>query len=192
MRATSSQPGMFVAIVGPSGVGKDTIIDGLRAALPPERFLFPQRIITRPPDANEASFYLDEDGFAAAHARGEFLLTWEANGLAYALPKGVGTAIGEGRHVVANLSRKAIPALRDTLSRVLVVHITARPEVIEARLSARGRETTEIQRQRLLRGFALDSGLDADIRIENNGPIEESIGGLLTVLTRLPSPEATR
>lgn len=189
--AGASQTGMFVAIVGPSGVGKDTIIDGLRAALPPERFLFPQRVITRPPDANEASFYLDEDAFAAAHARGDFLLTWEANGLAYALPRAVGDAIQQGRHVVANLSRKAIPALRDALARVLVVHITARPDVIEARLMARGRETTEIQRQRLLRGFALDSGLDADIRIENNGPVEDSIAGLLAVLTRLPAPDST-
>lgn len=183
--AHQPEPGTFVAIVGPSGVGKDTIIRGLRAALPAERFFFPQRLITRPADGTEASRFLDHDAFAQARAGGEFLLEWEANGLAYAVPRDAGDAIFQGRHVVANLSRRAVSALREALPTVLVVHVTARPDVIEARLQNRGRETTEIQRQRLLRGVALDAGFAADIRIDNSGPVEESLAELLSLLTSL-------
>jgi ribose 1,5-bisphosphokinase len=183
-------PGFFIAIVGPSGVGKDTLIAGLSAALPSPSFSFPQRIITRRPDMHEQSLFLDEEAFEQASAAGEFLISWEANGHSYALSRSVATTIGRGRHVIANVSRKAVPALRDRLPRLLVVHVSARAEIIADRLRARGRESSDVQLQRLERGVALDSNLEADIRIENNGPVERSVEALLKVVSRLPVVEA--
>jgi len=42
---------MLVLVVGPSGAGKDTVIEGARAALGDDtRFRFVRRVVTRPVD----------------------------------------------------------------------------------------------------------------------------------------------
>lgn len=178
-------PGVLVAIVGPSGVGKDSIIRGLKAQLPADHFFFPRRIITRPADGHEDNLFVEPGQFGEALARGAYALSWEANGLAYALPGEVDYAISDGRHVIANLSRAAVTMARERFPRVLVVHITARPEVIEARLQARGRETGSLVQERMQRGFALDKGIQADIRIENNGSVSDSVSALAGLLGAL-------
>jgi ribose 1,5-bisphosphokinase len=181
------QPGFFIAIVGASGVGKDSLIRALERKLPEESFHFPRRVVTRPPDANESNLFLDADAFEKSAERGEFVLAWAANGHSYALPESVGAAIRAGRHVVANLSRKVIPILRGTFPRVLVVHVTADRSIVEARLLARGREGACEREERVLRGLALDAEVHADIRIENNGALDESAERLRAVLSRLPN-----
>ncbi|CAN1505191.1 COG3709 Uncharacterized component of phosphonate metabolism [Rhabdaerophilaceae bacterium] len=183
--------GMFVAIVGPSGAGKDTIITGLRPRLPADRFFFPRRLITRQADTTEDSQYLPEPAFFSSKIAGEFLISWEANGLHYAIAREARAELELGRHVLANLSRNAIPSLKLLLPRVLVVHVTARRDVLEERLRLRGREVTEMQLERLDRGLRLDAAVEADIRIENNGPPEQAIIALLNVLTLLPPPAST-
>jgi ribose 1,5-bisphosphokinase len=115
------QRGVFIAIVGASGVGKDSIIRAIRNRLPEEIFYFPRRIVTRPPDEHEANLYVRPEEFEEWAARGDFALAWSANGHSYALPGSVSEAIEEGRHVVANLSRKLVPVRKGTFSRVLVV-----------------------------------------------------------------------
>lgn len=43
------RPGTFFFVVGPSGGGKDTLIDGARQVLEPTgRYVFARRVITRP------------------------------------------------------------------------------------------------------------------------------------------------
>jgi ribose 1,5-bisphosphokinase len=177
--------GLFIAVVGPSGAGKDTILTRLKMLLPTEHFTFPSRVISRPPDANEASIYLAADAFPAARTRCDFLIDWEAHGLCYGIPADVRGELEKGRHVIANLSRAVLPALRSTTARVLVVHVTARSEVLEQRLRARSREFDADRLARLERAEALDHALQADIRIENNGSIESAVGALMEVLMPL-------
>jgi ribose 1,5-bisphosphokinase len=168
-------PGVFVAVVGPSGGGKDTMIryarERLAEALAVE---FVRRVITRPSDASsEDHDTTDGAAFDEAEKRGAFALSWSAHGLKYGLPASVDAAIAKGRVAVANLSRGELPALRARYSNVTIVEITARPEILAERLAARGRESSGEVLTRLTRAAPIDHepGL---IRIDNSGAREEA------------------
>lgn len=180
-----SRSGLFIAVVGPSGAGKDTILVRLKALLPAAHFAFPSRTISRPADGNEASNHLAAEDFPAARDRGEFLVDWEAHGLCYGIPASAQLDLDRGRHVIVNLSRAALPGLRSKGRPVMVVHVTARPDIIEKRLRARGREFDDDQQARLARGEALDRHLAADIRIENNGSVDDAVSALMAALMPL-------
>lgn len=146
-------PGAFVAVVGPSGAGKDTLMS--RAALHPAldpHIRFARRIVTRPAlIAAEDHGSLDEAGFARAEAAGAFSLVWAAHGLRYGLPGSIRDELAQGRTVVANLSRRSLHEAAEAFGAVHVVEVTARPEILLARLSARGREPEATIRDRLRR-----------------------------------------
>lgn len=166
--------GVFVAVVGPSGAGKDTIIGYARAALAGEQgFEFVRRVITRPADASaEDHDSLDAAAFDAAAATGAFALTWEAHGLKYGLPAGIDHAIAAGRVVIANLSRAVLEALRNRYANVLVVEVTASPETLASRLASRGRESREEVLARLSRARGLPKLAGNAACIDNSGPRE--------------------
>jgi len=79
---------MFVLVVGPSGVGKDTLIQGAKTRLAKdEAFWFPERYITRAADVGgEDHIAVDDASFDRLQAFDAFSLTWSAHGLRYALP----------------------------------------------------------------------------------------------------------
>lgn len=170
---TKAGEGAFVAVVGPSGAGKDSLIGWAKRELAGEAaFSFPRRSITRPSDAHEDHDSIDELGFRRLAAAGGFALQWEAHGLRYGVPAGVHGDLAQGRCVVANVSRGVLPTLRARFRRTLVVLVTAPPEVIAARLAARGREQAEDQAQRLARAGKTELQVAADVEIRNDGALE--------------------
>ena len=137
-------PGTLFLVVGPSGAGKDSVLDGLRAMLDPAWFVFARRVITRPADAGgEAHEACDLLRFEALEASGEFLVSWRAHGLAYGLPAALRDELRAGRHVLANASRGVVAGLVGRVPNLAVLEIDAPPDVIAARLRARGRETAQ-------------------------------------------------
>jgi len=181
--------GLFVAIVGPSGAGKDSLIRAvaLRFADNPA-FLAVKRVVTRDADAHEDHHTLDRDGFAAAAENGRFALTWEAHGLSYGVPAEVDDALAAGKIVVCNLSRGAVPLARQRWANLLTVLVTARPETLARRLAARGREKIEDQIGRISR--AAHAAIDVDAVIENEGELADAADRLFAVLrerARLPA-----
>ncbi|WP_246252089.1 phosphonate metabolism protein/1,5-bisphosphokinase (PRPP-forming) PhnN [Ancylobacter pratisalsi] len=159
-------PGPLVLVVGPSGAGKDTLIAYARARLADRADIcFARRRITRPADATENHIAVNEADFARDVAEGRFPLHWQANGLSYALGPEIAEEIAGGRIVVANGSRAALDEARARFARVVVVHVTAPPEVLAARLAARGREQGEAVLRRLAREPALST--PPDLRILN-------------------------
>jgi len=151
-RTAKIGPGRLVLVVGPSGAGKDTLIDLARAACAGDADVaFVRRVVTRAASTFENNAQVSPEAFAQAQARGEFAVDWEAHGLCYALPGSVNDDIRAGRSVVANISRTVISTLRAAYANVVVVSITAPPEVLAQRLAARGRATDGPVGERLRR-----------------------------------------
>lgn len=175
---------MLVAVVGPSGAGKDTLMALARARLDGDaRFRFVRRAITRPAEAGgEAHHPLSVPAFEAARDAGAFALWWNVHGLLYGIPRDIEDDLAARRVVVANLSRGVLAeaALRFRL-RVLVV--TAPVAVLAARLAARGRETPADIAARLQREMTLAPGLDI-ATVMNDATPEDGAARIVAELTR--------
>lgn len=145
--------GTFFLVVGPSGAGKDSLIDGARTLLEPTgRYVFARRVVTRPAGSpGEDHEAATDEAFDAREAKGDFLITWGAHGLRYGLPAELKRLVEAGRNVIANGSRATIAALAGHLPRFVVVEVTAPPEVLAARIAGRGRESGEAIEKRLSR-----------------------------------------
>src|SRR5580704_2025013 len=145
--------GTFFLVVGASGVGKDTLLDGARKLLAEDdRFHFARRVITRRAEAGgEDHTEMSCEAFARARKAGEFFAHWSAHGLDYGLPVALTEELAGGRHVIANGSRATIADIAGRVENFVTIEITARPETIAQRLAARGRETDEAIAARLAR-----------------------------------------
>lgn len=106
---------------------------------------------------------------------------WEAHGHAYALPLEINDDIRAGRAVVVNVSRTVIAALRQTYANVVVVAITAPPDVLAQRLAARARHSDGNIAERLSRSVE-DASARADVTILNAGSAEYHGRQLLRVI----------
>jgi ribose 1,5-bisphosphokinase len=181
-------PGFFVALAGPSGAGKDSLIAGAREHFRDEpRIRFVTRVITRPEDGSEPYEASTPLAFRLRAERDEFLLWWEANGLSYGLPMQLLDDIRHGRVVVANISRDVTSDVRAMFAHSLIVHVTASTTTLMKRMTARGRENAEERAARLARALLKDQALEADVRIENDGPLAESVQRFITILQALLS-----
>ncbi len=182
--------GVFVAVVGPSGAGKDSLIDFARRELKnDDGFVFPRRMITRTADATEQCESATIESFRKAQTQGAFALHWEAHGLLYGLPAAVHLPLAEGRHVVANISRGAVHQARQRFPRTSVVLVTADADVLAARLKSRAREPEADQISRLRRSASADEpALRPDIVIENNGDLDSAGRAFLRTLRQLTGP----
>lgn len=176
--------GRLFLVVGPSGVGKDTLLSGARSVLSgDDRFVFPRRIITRPEgDAAEDHIAVSDDEFASMEQAGAFLVAWRAHGLSYAIKVALADDLAAGRHGVVNVSRKIVGDLA-TRHQTTVLSVTADPSTLRARLLARGREDAEDVATRLAREapFPAD-GLDL-VTIKNDGPAADGIAAMVAALT---------
>lgn len=147
MQPVEPSSGILIVVVGPSGAGKDTIM-----AIAAEHFgddprvHFVRRSITRPVDAGgEDHLALDEDAFQRQEALGRFAVSWQAHGLSYGVPCETLEQLKTKACLVVNGSRSALALFQKAFPRLVVVEITARPQILAARLAKRGRETeTEI------------------------------------------------
>ena len=174
-------PGRLVAVVGPSGVGKDTLIAALARARPD--FKVAQRIITRGATAGgEDHLSVSDPLFDAQLAMGRYAFHWHAHGLRYAIPASINADLAQGRTVVFNGSRKALDEIRQQYGDMCVLMITAPPDLLAARLRARGRESAREIAARLKRA-ELDVPEGAEVII-NDGSVDAALAQILASLSR--------
>jgi phosphonate metabolism protein PhnN/1,5-bisphosphokinase (PRPP-forming) len=169
---------MIVAVVGPSGAGKDTLIAHAKHLRPDLHLV--RRVITRPSSAGGENFEgVSPDEFAARKTRGEFALDWQAHGLQYALPHA--ELAGTGLRLF-NGSRAALPAAHRLFPDLKVILVTAPEAILAQRLSARGRESAGDVTDRLARaGFAMPPGIPY-VTVQNDGSLQRSIARFLVAL----------
>jgi len=168
--AAAIGPGRLILVVGPSGAGKDTLLGLAKAACADDPgIVFPRRVITRQASASEDNEEVSTSTFEAALARDEYAMHWQAHGHCYALSRAIDDELRAGHAVVANVSRTVIAAIRRAYADVVVVSITAPPNVLAERLAMRGRSSDGRIEHRL--GRTVEEAAP-DLTIVNTGSAE--------------------
>jgi len=184
--------GNLIYLMGPSGSGKDSLLNALRHQ-PEPRLIVGHRYITRPAGAGgENHIELSESAFAQRRDRGLFALHWQAHQLRYALGIEIDLWLRLGLDVMINGSREHLTAARRRYGAQLIpVCLQVAPEVLLERLRARGRETPEQIDKRLMRAQEYRHALPADcLLLDNNGPLTDTLKAMRTLLPTL-TPDHT-
>lgn len=177
--------GRLIAVVGPSGAGKDLLIRGALAARPALRVV--RRVITRPADAGHEDFDgISEQHFQLRQSAGDFALDWQAHGLRYGIPELALQPLQRGEDLLFNGSRAALLAAAQRFPALVVILVTAPPEVLAQRLLARGREQAADRQARGQRAaLALPSDLPPGLQITtivNDGAPDQALARFLAAI----------
>lgn len=173
----ASFEGQLIAVVGPSGVGKDTIMQTLKVQCP--EIELATRVITRPQDAGGEDFVgVSAEEFARQKSDGDLALDWVAHGLSYGVPKSIEDHMRDGRTVLFNGSRAALPLAEEKYPDLKIIMILASQETLAKRLADRGRETAEDVKNRLKRAsYKAPAGKNV-VMISNDGILQDAVDQL--------------
>lgn len=171
--------GRLIAVVGPSGAGKDTLMAAVKAARPD--IVWARRAITRPETSGGEPYEgIDAATFDRRRRAGGFAIWWEAHGLRYGVPASIRDDLAAGRDVMFNGSRVALPEARAALPEIEVLLIDAPAEVLARRLAARGRETAAEIEERLAR--ARRPAPEGAKIVVNDGDVDAGVARFLAAL----------
>jgi len=173
---------MLVAVVGPSGAGKDTLMGRRARARGRSRFRFVQRAITRRRRRRQAHRRAGTKRPSRRNARPAASPCGGPRWAVLRHPRDIEGDLAAARVVVANLSRGVL-AEAASRYRLRVLCITAPAEVLAARLAARGRESAADIAARLARGMALAPGLDV-ATVMNDAAPEDGAARVVAELSR--------
>ncbi len=145
--------GKLFYVIGPSGSGKDSLMRYGRERLASNPgVVFAHRYITRPVELHgENHVALTETEFDARLAAGLFAMHWESHGLRYGIGREINFWLAKGCNVVMNGSREYLPEARRRHPALTAILVIVSPDVLAARLRARGRETEDQIAQRIVR-----------------------------------------
>lgn len=153
MTSDPSEAPLVIVLTGPSGVGKDALVDRLvEVGVPVVR---PATMTTRAPRAGEEEgvhhYFVNRDMFQRNLAAGELLEHAEVYGNLYGVPRqSVRAALGSGRHVVIRVDVQGAETLHEVLIGALFVSLEPESlEVLRAHLVARASEPEDQIARRL-------------------------------------------
>jgi ribose 1,5-bisphosphokinase len=176
--------GQLVLVVGPSGAGKDSVLNAARDRFRGNRnVVFPRRFVTRLSQAAaEDHVSLTEMEFAIAVADEAFALWWRAHGNFYGIGRSIEGDLAAGAAVAVNCSREAIGEAIERFASVRVVEITAPVDVLVSRIVSRGRESAEQALERVSRRVAEYPAGVTVTRIVNDGALDRAVGDFCAIL----------
>jgi len=190
-------PGQLVYIMGPSGSGKDSLLQQV-AQRAGSRVHLMKRYITRSAESEgEDAFSLSPAEFDAMEARGEFAMSWRANGLAYGIPSTLDSLLEQGHTVLVNGSRAYCEHAVRRYPSVLVVLVQVEAQLLMQRLLLRGREGAEEIAARLARNATLDTAFIDQLRahgtrfllLDNSRDLDSAVTVLLNTIEPVTSLE---
>lgn len=165
--------GRLVILSGPSGVGKDTVIDAWRARDPRV-----QRVVaytTRTPRTGEVDGvdyrFVSREEFDRLAASGAFLEHKEVHGNGYATPAAeVERLLAEGKIAVLKIDVQGAAEVRRLRTDALSIFILPpSEEELEKRIRARATEGAEAIRRRMENARAeMAEALSYDVRVVND------------------------
>jgi ribose 1,5-bisphosphokinase len=150
----------LIYVVGPSGAGKDSLLNWLREQTPQFAPVhWAKRTINRLNTDKESSDLhegVDSDEFESLLAKGVFAMQWEANTHRYGIRRSELSLLNNLTHVIlVNGSRLYMPIAASLYPGLTFLHITAKPSVLRERIHLRGRESVEEINARLNRQIEL-------------------------------------
>lgn len=177
--------GRLIYLIGPSGSGKDSVLDAARQALAERGVQVARRVITRSAEAvGESAEAVSHDEFDRLERSGAFAMSWRANELAYGIRVQIDHWLAAGEDVLVNGSRGYLEQARQRYPDMLAVLLSVRPEVLRQRLLKRNRETPEQIEARLARNARFEDSLDDLFLLDNSGDLQDSVTKLLQLIER--------
>ncbi|RXI37569.1 hypothetical protein CRU99_11775 [Malaciobacter mytili] len=167
----------IILIVGPSGVGKDTLLKNIKNKI---KANFVKRYITRVPDENESNYFLQEEAFKILEKNNFFISTWNAHNNFYGIAK---NSILEGLNIIS-ISRAKIKDFEKQYQKVYTINITLNKNDLKQRLEKRARESIEEIEKRLSRSYEKIEARNL-IEFENNKNLTESVEEFLKLLGQI-------
>lgn len=143
--------GSLVYMMGPSGAGKDTLIEIAKVRLAGTGgVMFAKRDVTRQASSGGEDFRsISQSAFDFLESNGHFLFSWRAHGLSYGVDRQIEQSLKDGLVVVVNGSRAYLPRAIELYPSLKPVLITVEAKVLATRLKSRGRESPGEQVERL-------------------------------------------
>lgn len=146
-------PGLLFVVSGPSGAGKDTLVDALRERLP--RLRYSVSATTRPPRPGEQEgehyFFLTREEFERRRECGGYLEWFEYNGNLYGTPRDyVEQTLTQGYDLIMKPEVNGALAIKKAFADAVLIFLAPdKFSHLRARLLARRTETNEEIARRL-------------------------------------------
>lgn len=175
-----------MVLSGPSGVGKNTVLNALIAKNPRVRYSI--SATTRPPRPGEVHgqnyFFLTGEEFGRRVDAGEFLEWAVFCGHRYGTPRpNVEKWLSAGHHVVLDIDVQGARRVKEAMPQaVLVFLLPPSWEVLEARIRARGTDAEEVIARRLTAAREEIAALPAYQYMVWNREVEAAVKELEAIL----------
>ena len=189
-----NRPATLFYLVGPSGVGKDSLLHALQEHPDARRLHVARRYITRPARrGDDHHVELAQAEFDRREQNGDFLFAWRSHGFSYAVASDLLAFMDAGEDVIVNGSRAYLPTAREILPALVPVWMQVAEAVLRERLGRRARESAAEIERRLARNQQLESSRDVEWPvIVNDGSLEQACRHFLDIRENYRCRNATK